>query len=46
VVALDRIVEVQPWFRGELVAVLRSGARFKVGASYRVRLLSLIAPVL
>ena len=46
IVALDRIVEVQPWFRGELVAVLRNQARCNVGGSYRARLLALIVPAL
>jgi two-component system LytT family response regulator len=32
---LSCVREVQPWFRGEYVAVLSSGARVRIGASYR-----------
>ena len=46
IVALDRVVEVQPWFRGELIVVLRDGTKCKVGGSHRAALLSLISPEL
>jgi two-component system LytT family response regulator len=35
IVNLARVREIQPWFRGEYVAVLTTGARVRVGASYR-----------
>ena len=38
VVNVDRIVEVQPWFAGDAVAVLRTGAKIRVSRTYRERL--------
>jgi len=38
VVNVDRIVEVQPWFAGDAVAVLRTGAKVRVSRTYRERL--------
>ena len=38
VVNVDRIVEVQPWFAGDAVAVLRNGAKVRVSRTYRERL--------
>ena len=35
VVNLDRVVEVQPWFSGDAVAILRSGAKLRVSRLYR-----------
>jgi len=35
VVNLDRIVELQPYFHGDYIAVLRSGARLRVGRRWR-----------
>jgi len=37
-VNVDRIVEVQPWFAGDAVAVLRGGAKVRVSRTYRERL--------
>ncbi len=38
VVNVDRIVEVQPWFAGDAVAVLRNGVKVRVSRTYRERL--------
>jgi two-component system LytT family response regulator len=38
IVNVERIVEVQPWFAGDAVAVLRSGAKLRVSRTYRERL--------
>lgn len=38
IVNVDRIVEVQPWFAGDAVAVLRNGAKLRVSRTYRERL--------
>lgn len=35
IVNLANVRAVQPWFRGEYVAILMSGARVRIGASYR-----------
>ncbi|HKN64975.1 MAG TPA: LytTR family DNA-binding domain-containing protein [Gemmatimonadaceae bacterium] len=35
IVNLASVREVQPWFRGEYVALLASGAKVRIGASYR-----------
>lgn len=35
IVNLASVREVQPWFRGEYVAILTTGARVRIGASYR-----------
>ena len=38
IVNVERIVEVQPWFAGDAVAVLRTGAKVRVSRTYRERL--------
>ena len=38
IVNVERIVEVQPWFAGDAVAVLRNGAKLRVSRTYRERL--------
>ena len=38
VVNLDRIREIQPWFHGDAVAVLRDGTKLNVSRTYRQRL--------
>lgn len=38
IVNVDRIVEVQPWFAGDAIAVLRSGTKLRVSRTYRERL--------
>ena len=38
IVNVDRIVEVQPWFAGDAVLVLRNGAKLRVSRTYRERL--------
>ena len=38
IVNVDRILEVQPWFAGDAVAVLRNGAKLRVSRTYRERL--------
>jgi two-component system LytT family response regulator len=38
IVNVDRIVEVQPWFAGDAIAVLRNGAKLRVSRTYRERL--------
>ena len=35
---VDRIVEVQPWFAGDAIAVLRGGVKLRVSRTYRERL--------
>lgn len=35
IVNLATVREVQPWFRGEYVAILTSGAKVRIGSSYR-----------
>ena len=35
VVNLERVRELQPWFQGELVALLKDGTRLAVGPTYR-----------
>ena len=35
---VDRIKEIQPWFHGDYVVVLTTGARITSGRSYRERL--------
>ena len=42
IVNLASVREVQPWFRGEYVAVLASGAKVRIGASYRDEFLARI----
>jgi len=43
VVNLDRVREVQPWFHGDAVVILESGARLSLSRRYRANLLG--APV-
>ena len=38
-VNLDRIQEIQPWFGGDFVAILRSGAKLRISRRYRHALL-------
>lgn len=35
IVNMDRVREVQPWFRGEYVAILKDGTRLTIGPTYR-----------
>ena len=35
VVNIDRVLEVQPWFQGELVVILKDQTRLAIGRSYR-----------
>jgi two-component system LytT family response regulator len=38
IVNVDRIVEVQPWFAGDAIAILRNGAKIRVSRTYREKL--------
>jgi two-component system LytT family response regulator len=38
IVQLDRVVEVQPWFRGDAVVILRDGTRLTLSRRYRAKL--------
>jgi two-component system, LytTR family, response regulator len=38
-VNLDHVREMQPWFRGEQVLVLRDGTRLSVGRAFREKFL-------
>jgi two-component system LytT family response regulator len=38
IVNIDRIVEIQPWFAGDAVVVLRTGAKLRLSRTYRERL--------
>jgi two-component system, LytTR family, response regulator len=38
IVNVDRIVEVQPWFAGDAILILRNGAKLRVSRTYRERL--------
>ena len=38
IVNIDRVVEVQPWFGGDAVVVLRTGAKLRLSRTYRDRL--------
>lgn len=38
IVNVDRIVEVQPWFAGDAIVVLRGGAKLRLSRTYRERL--------
>jgi len=38
IVNIDRIVEVQPWFAGDAIIVLRGGAKLRLSRTYRERL--------
>ncbi len=42
IVNLDRVKQLQPWFRGEQVLVLNDGTQLTVGRSFRARLRELI----
>lgn len=42
IVNLDRVKELQPWFRGELVLVLKDGTELTVGRIFRSRLRQLL----
>jgi two-component system LytT family response regulator len=38
IVNVDRIVEVQPWFAGDAIVVLRSGVKLRLSRTFRERL--------
>jgi two-component system, LytTR family, response regulator len=38
IVNVDRIVEVQPWFAGDAIIILRNGAKLRLSRTYRERL--------
>jgi len=38
IVNIGAIVELQPWFRGNYVAILRDGSRVSTGKAYRDRI--------
>jgi two-component system, LytTR family, response regulator len=38
IVNLDRVVEVQPWFGGDSIVLLRGGAKLRLSRTYRERL--------
>jgi two-component system, LytTR family, response regulator len=38
IVNVDRIVEVQPWFAGDAIVVLRTGAKLRLSRTHRERL--------
>lgn len=38
IVNIDRIVEVQPWFAGDAILILRNGAKLRLSRTYRERL--------
>src|SRR5262249_38707878 len=38
IVNVDRIAEVQPWFAGDAIVVLRNGAKLRLSRTYRERL--------
>jgi two-component system LytT family response regulator len=42
IVNLDHIVELQPWFQGDYIIVLRDGTRLTTGAAYRARVRELL----
>lgn len=42
IVNIDAVRELQPWFRGNFVIVIRNGARVTTGAQFRARLLRLL----
>jgi len=44
-VNLDRVREVQPWFHGDAIVILESGARVTLSRRYRSNLLGAAAPV-
>lgn len=45
VVNVERLRELQPWSRGEQVAVLDDGTQLTVGRAYRERLMAVMAPL-
>jgi len=38
IVNIERIKELQPWFNGEYVVILRNGARLTLSRGYREKL--------
>jgi two-component system, LytTR family, response regulator len=40
IVNLDRIKELQPWFAGDYVVILRDGRQLKLSRTYREQLQS------
>jgi two-component system, LytTR family, response regulator len=42
IVNLDRVKELQPWFRGEQVLILKDDTRLTVGRAFRIRLQKLL----
>ena len=38
IINIDRVVEVQPWFGGDAVVLLRTGAKLRLSRTYRERL--------
>lgn len=44
IVNVDRIKELQPWFRGDYVVILQSGEKLTLSRSYRDRLKHLLEP--
>ena len=42
IVRVDRVTEVQPWFRGEYVLIMRDGARVTTGPTYRANVQRLL----
>jgi len=38
IVNIDRIVEIQPWFAGDAIVILRNGAKLRLSRTYRERL--------
>jgi two-component system LytT family response regulator len=43
-VNLDRVREVQPWFHGDAIVILESGARVTLSRRYRRNLLTQATP--
>ena len=43
-VNLDRVREVQPWFHGDAIVILESGARLGLSRRYRANLLGTLTP--
>ena len=37
-VNMDRIKEVQPWFGGDYIVILKNGARLKASRTFKARL--------
>jgi two-component system LytT family response regulator len=37
-VQIDRIKEIQPWFHGDYIVILRDGTKLTLSRSYRDRL--------